>query len=143
MLVTNFMVTPVIFNISGLRGGRIRNPMNMVDDSRWLEGKDAELLLDIDNLPLNGRATVKAAIERSADQVQQIHDQTIRLIAQGLNARQAAEAITISAGLCEGSELTGRSKAMSGPPGATSAAGSATMSTTSTRFPSAPRPPGL
>jgi alkyl sulfatase BDS1-like metallo-beta-lactamase superfamily hydrolase len=108
LLVTNFMVTPVIFNVFTLRGGRFRDPMVMVNDARWLETKDAEMLLDIHNAPVKGRAEVQAAIERNADQLRQIHDQTIRLIALGLDARQAAEVITMSPSLRDGAELYGQ-----------------------------------
>jgi alkyl sulfatase BDS1-like metallo-beta-lactamase superfamily hydrolase len=108
LLVTNFMVTPVIFNIFTLRGGRFRDPMVMVNDALWLETKDAELLLDIHNAPVKGRGAVQAAIERNTDQLRQIHDQTIRLIARGLDARQAAEAITMSPGLRDDAELYGQ-----------------------------------
>ena len=108
LLVTNFMVTPVIFNIFTLRGARFRDPTVMISDARWLESKDAELLLDIHNAPIKGQALVKAAIERNVDQLQQIHDQTIRLIAHGLDARQAAEAIKMSPSLRDGAELYGQ-----------------------------------
>lgn len=108
LLVTNFMVTPVIFNIFTLRGGRYRDPMILINDARWLETKDAEMLLDIHNSPIKGRAAVQQALERSADQTQQIRDQTIRLIAQGLDARQAAEAIAMSPSLRDGAELYGQ-----------------------------------
>lgn len=108
LLVTNFMVTPLIFNVFTLRGGRFRDPSVMINDARWLETKDAELLLDIHNEPVKGRIPVQAAIERSTDQLQQIHDQTIRLIAQGLDARQAAESITMSPSLRDGAELYGQ-----------------------------------
>ena len=108
LLVTNFMVTPVIFNVFTLRGGRFRDPMVIVKDARWLQTKDAELLLDIHNEPVRGRAEVQAAIERSVDQLQQMHDQTIRLAARGLDARQAAEAITMSPSLRDGAELYGQ-----------------------------------
>lgn len=108
LLVTNFMVTPVIFNIFTLRGGRFRDPATMISDARWLESKPAELLLDIHNAPVSGGANVQAAIARNADQLQQINDQTFRLIAAGLDARQAAEAITMSPTLRDGSELYGQ-----------------------------------
>lgn len=108
VLVTNFTVTPYMFNIFTLRGGRYREPMVFVNDARRLESKPAELLLDIHNAPVRGRAAVKAALERSSDQVQQIHDQTLRLIARGLDARQAAEAITMSPTLRDGFETYGQ-----------------------------------
>ncbi len=108
LLITNFTVTPFIFNIFTLRGGRHRDPMIMVNDARWLEGKNAELLLDIQNAPIKGRTAVQQALERSIDQVQQIHDQTIRLISQGLDARQATETITMSPALRNNAELYGQ-----------------------------------
>lgn len=108
LLVTNFMVTPVVFNIFTLRGGRFRDPATMISDARWLESKDADLLLDIHNATVRGNASVRAAIERNVDQIQQIHDQTIRLIAAGLDARQAAESIAMSPALRDGAELYGQ-----------------------------------
>ncbi len=108
LLVTNFMVTPVIFNIFTLRGGTFRDPTVMIDDARWLESKDAEVLLDIHNAPLLGGTEIRAAIERNSDQLKQIWDQTIRLIAQGYDARQAAEAIAMSPSLRGGAELYGQ-----------------------------------
>lgn len=108
LLVTNFMVTPIIFNIFTMRGGRFRDPTNMIGDARWLESKGADLLLDIHNAPVRGEAAVQAAIERSVDQIQQILDQTIRLISHGLDARQAAEAIAMSPSLRDGAELYGQ-----------------------------------
>lgn len=108
LLVTNFMVTPLIFNIFTLRGGPFRDPTVMIGDARWLESKDAEVLLDIHNAPLLGREVIRAAIERNSDQLKQIWDQTIRLIAQGHDARQAAEAIAMSPSLRDGAELYGQ-----------------------------------
>ncbi len=108
LLVTNFMVTPVIFNIFTLRGNTFRDPTVMIEDARWLESKDAEVLLDIHNMPVLGGAAIRAAIERNVDQLKQIWDQTIRLIAQGYDARQAAEAITMSPSLRGGAELYGQ-----------------------------------
>jgi alkyl sulfatase BDS1-like metallo-beta-lactamase superfamily hydrolase len=57
---------------------------------------------------VKGRTAVQAGLERNVDQVQQIHDQTIRLIGQGLDARQAAEAIAMSPSLRDGAELYGQ-----------------------------------
>lgn len=106
--VTNFMVIPLIFNIFTLRGGPFRDPTVMIGDARWLESKDAEILLDIHNAPFIGREVLRAAIERSADQLKQIWDQTMRLISRGHDARQAAEAIAMSPGLRGGAELYGQ-----------------------------------
>jgi hypothetical protein len=54
MLVTNFMVTDTIFNVYTLRGGAYRNPEVLVNDARWLESKNVEILLDIHGPALRG-----------------------------------------------------------------------------------------
>jgi alkyl sulfatase BDS1-like metallo-beta-lactamase superfamily hydrolase len=108
MLVTNFMVVPTIFNIYTLRGGRYRDPVIFVVDARWLESKNAEILLDIHGPTLKGEKVVREAVERSVDQVQLIHDQTLRLIAQGMDGREAAEALYMPRHLREGREVYGQ-----------------------------------
>ena len=108
MLVTNFMVIDTIFNIYTLRGGAYRNPEVFVNDARWLESKNAEILLDIHGPTLRGEKVVREAVERSVDQVQLIHDQTLRLIASGLGPREAAETLYMPRHLREGREGYGQ-----------------------------------
>jgi alkyl sulfatase BDS1-like metallo-beta-lactamase superfamily hydrolase len=108
MLVTNFMVLDTIFNIYTLRGGAYRNPEVFVSDARWLESKNAEILLDIHGPTLRGEKVVREALERSVDQVQLIHDQTLRLIASGLGPREAAETLYMPRHLREGREGYGQ-----------------------------------
>ncbi|MCA3635774.1 MAG: MBL fold metallo-hydrolase [Methylobacterium sp.] len=93
LMVTNFLVIETIFNIYTLRGGAFRNPEVLVSDTRWVESKNAEILLDIHNQTLRGEKVVREALERSIDSVQLIHDQALRLIASGLGPREAAEAL--------------------------------------------------
>ena len=93
LMVTNFLVLETIFNIYTLRGGAFRNPEILVNDTRWVESKNAEILLDIHNQTLRGEKVVREALERSIDSVQLIHDQALRLIASGLGPREAAEAL--------------------------------------------------
>lgn len=90
MLVTNCMPYGAVFNIYTLRGGSYRNPAVMIQDARWVESKNAEILLDLHGPTLKGEDAVRDAVERAVDQVQLIHDQTMRLIAHGLDGRQAA-----------------------------------------------------
>ena len=92
MLVTNFMVTDTIFNIYTLRGGAYRNPEVLVNDARWLESKNVEILLDIHGPALRGEKA-REALERSVDSVQLIHDQTLRLVAGGLGPRGGRNAL--------------------------------------------------
>ena len=61
MLVTNFMVIDTIFNIYTLRGGAYRNPEVLVNDARWLESKNAEILLDIHGPTLRGEKVAGVA----------------------------------------------------------------------------------
>lgn len=105
---TNMMVTGAIFNIYTLRGGPFRNPQIFLNDARWVESKNAEILLDIHGPTLKGTRAVDEAIERSVDQVQLIYDQTLRLIAQGMGPRAAAEALYMPRHLREGREAYGQ-----------------------------------
>jgi alkyl sulfatase BDS1-like metallo-beta-lactamase superfamily hydrolase len=93
LMVTNFLVIDTLFNIYTLRGGAFRNPEILVDDARWVESKNANILLDIHGPTLRGEEVVREALERSVDSVQFIHDQTLRLVASGLGPREAAESI--------------------------------------------------
>jgi len=108
LMVTNMMVTGAIFNVYTLRGGPFRDPANFIHDARWVESKNAEILLDIHGPTLKGEQVVHQAIERSVDQVQLIHDQTLRLIAHGMDAREAAEAFYMPSHLREGREAYGQ-----------------------------------
>lgn len=108
LVTTNMMITGAIFNIYTLRGGPFRNPQVFINDARWVESKNAEILLDIHGPTLKGAKAVYQAIERSVDQVQLIHDQTLRLIAQGMGPREAAEALYMPQHLREGREAYGQ-----------------------------------
>lgn len=108
LVVTNMMITGAIFNIYTLRGGAYRDQEVFLNDARWVESKNAEILLDIHGPSLKGEALVAEAIERSVDQVQIIHDQTLRLIAQGLDGREAAENVYLPRHLREGREAYGQ-----------------------------------
>jgi alkyl sulfatase BDS1-like metallo-beta-lactamase superfamily hydrolase len=93
LMVTNALVVPTIFNIYTLRGSAFRNPEIFVNDARWVESKNAEILLDIHNKTLRGEKVVRDELERSVDTVQVILDQTLRLIATGIGPREAAESL--------------------------------------------------
>ncbi len=107
MLVTNFMVLDTIFNIYTLRGGAYRNPEVFVNDARWLESKNAEILLDIHGPTLRSEKA-REALERSVDSVQLIHDQTLRLVASGTGPREAAETLYVPRHMREGREGYGQ-----------------------------------
>lgn len=106
--ISNFMVPGTIFNIYTLRGGPFRNPLPFIADLRWMEKKEAEVLLDLHAPPVVGQDAVRAAIQRSSGQVQVIHDQTVRMIARGMDAREAAEAVYMPTALRQGWETYGQ-----------------------------------
>jgi alkyl sulfatase BDS1-like metallo-beta-lactamase superfamily hydrolase len=108
LLVTNFLVIDTVFNIYTLRGGTYRNPEILVNDARWVESRNAEILLDIHGPTLKGEKAVREAVERSVDSVQIIHDQTLRQIASGKGPREAAEAAYLPANLRDGRETYGQ-----------------------------------
>jgi len=108
LMVTNFLVTDTIFNIYTLRGGTYRDPQILVGDARWIESKNADILLDIHGPTFKGEKSVREALERSVDSVQLIHDQTLRLIASGFGPRTAAEAIYVPRSLRAGREAYGQ-----------------------------------
>lgn len=97
LLVTNCMPYGAMFNVYSLRGGSYRNPAVYIQDARWVESKNAQILLDIHGPTLKGQDAVRDAVQRAVDQVQLIHDQTLRMIAHGLDARQAAERVYMPA----------------------------------------------
>lgn len=108
LMVTNFLTIDTIFNIYTLRGGTYRDPQILVGDARWVESKNAEILLDIHAPTLKGETVVREALERAVDSVQLIHDQTLRLVASGNGPRQAAEAIYVPRNLRDGREGYGQ-----------------------------------
>ncbi len=108
LLVTNFLVIDTVFNIYSLRGGTYRNPEILVNDARWVESRNAEILLDIHGPTLKGEKAVREAVERSVDSVQIIHDQTLRLIAGGKGPREAAETVYLPGELRDRREAYGQ-----------------------------------
>lgn len=108
LMISNFMVPGFIFNVFSLRGGPYRNPDAFLEDARRMETRNAAVLLDVHAAPVTGEEAVRAAIRRSGDQVQLIRDQTLRLIARGLDQRQAAEAVFMPAHQREGWETYGQ-----------------------------------
>ena len=107
-LISNFMVPGGFFNIYSLRGGTFRNPLPFLEDAQWMESRNAEVLLDLHAAPVTGETKVRDSIRRAADQVQIIHDQTLRWIARGMDGREAAEQIYIPAHLRNGWENYGQ-----------------------------------
>jgi alkyl sulfatase BDS1-like metallo-beta-lactamase superfamily hydrolase len=102
------MVPGFIFNIYSLRGGPFRNPEPWLEDIRRMESYGAAVLLDVHASPVVGEAAVRDTIHRSADQVRLIRDQSLRMIARGMDGRAAAEAVFMPPALRNGWEIYGQ-----------------------------------
>lgn len=107
-LMSNFMVPGGFFNIYSLRGGPFRDPLPFLEDARWMESRNAAVLIDLHSAPVTGEANVRAGIRRASDQVQIIHDQTLRWIARGMDGREAAENVYLPAQIRDGWENYGQ-----------------------------------
>lgn len=107
-LVTNALGIGFIFNLYSLRGDMYRNPLDYVEAHDWALSKDAEVLADIHGPGIKGKEKVREALERASDQMQLIHDQTLRMIALGMDARQAAENVYVPVHIREGFETYGQ-----------------------------------
>ena len=107
-LVTNALGGASIFNLYSLRGDMYRNPLDYVEACDWALSKKAYVLADIHGPGIKGKQAVREALERASDQMQLIHDQTLRMIALGMDARRAAENVYMPAHLREGWETYGQ-----------------------------------
>jgi alkyl sulfatase BDS1-like metallo-beta-lactamase superfamily hydrolase len=107
-LVTNALASPTIFNLYSLRGDRYRDPLDYVEASDWALSKNAEVMADIHGPGIKGKEKVREALEIARDQMQLIHDQTLRMIALGMDARRAAENVYMPEHLRKSREMYGQ-----------------------------------
>ena len=108
LLISNFMAPGFIFNIFSLRGGPFRDPAAFLEDSRRMESYNAAILLDLHAAPVTDEAAVRDAIRRTGDQVRLIRDQSQRMIARGMDGREAAEAVVMPASIRDRWEIYGQ-----------------------------------
>ncbi|MBW1865926.1 MAG: hypothetical protein JRI64_09935, partial [Deltaproteobacteria bacterium] len=107
-LATNALGAASIFNLYSLRGDMYRNPVNFIEAHDWALSKNAEVLADIHGPGIKGKKAVREALERASDQIQLIHDQALRMIALGMDARRAAENVYMPVHLRNGWETYGQ-----------------------------------
>lgn len=107
-LVTNALGTVFIFNLYTLRGDMYRNPLDFVEAHDWALSKNAEILADIHGPGVKGKEDVRISLELARDQIQLIHDQTLRMISKGMDARKSAENVYMPVSLREGKEMYGQ-----------------------------------
>ena len=107
-LATNALGGGSIFNLYSLRGDMYRNPLDYVAAHDWALSKNAEVLADIHGSGIKGKEKVREALERTRDQMQLVHDQTLRMISKGMDARRAAEQVYMPVHLRDGWETYGQ-----------------------------------
>lgn len=107
-LVTNALGSAFLFNLYTLRGDMYRNPMEYIEAHDWALSKKAEVLADIHGPGIKGEEKVREALERARDQMQLVHDQTLRMIAKGMDQRRAAENVYMPIHLRRGRENYGQ-----------------------------------
>jgi alkyl sulfatase BDS1-like metallo-beta-lactamase superfamily hydrolase len=107
-LVTNALGSVFMFNLYTLRGDMYRNPIDYVEAHDWALAKNADILADIHGPGIKGKQAVREALERARDQMQLINDQTLRMIARGMDARQSAENVYMPIHLRKGREMYGQ-----------------------------------
>jgi alkyl sulfatase BDS1-like metallo-beta-lactamase superfamily hydrolase len=90
-LATNALGNSTIFNLYTLRGDRYRDPADFIAAHDWALAKNAEVLADIHGPGIKGRLAVREALELARDQLQLINDQTLRMVAKGMDGRRSAE----------------------------------------------------
>ena len=107
-LVTNALGGGFMFNLYTLRGDMYHNPLDFVEAHDWALSKNADVLADIHGPGIKGKQEVKDVLESARDQMQLVHDQTLRMIAKGMNARQSAENVYMPMHLRTGREMYGQ-----------------------------------
>src|SRR5882762_5684296 len=94
--------THTLHNLLPFRGSVVR------DANRWSQylntaldefGADAQVLIAQHTWPVWGNERVRAHLENQRDLYKYVHDQTIRLMNQGLGPTEIAEALTVPPGL--------------------------------------------
>jgi alkyl sulfatase BDS1-like metallo-beta-lactamase superfamily hydrolase len=108
VLASNALGLDMIFNLYTLRGDWYRDPRDMMKAADFALTRDIEYLLDIHGSVKIGKKAVTASLEDTRDQMQLIHDQTYRAIAQGMDAQEAAEWVYMPANLRKNQELYGQ-----------------------------------
>jgi alkyl sulfatase BDS1-like metallo-beta-lactamase superfamily hydrolase len=94
--------THTLHNLLPLRGAPVR------DANRWSQylntaleqfGQDAQVIIDQHQWPVWGNERVRAKLANQRDLYKYIHDQTIRMMNQGMGPTEIAEALTMPPGL--------------------------------------------
>ena len=91
-------VTQQIHNLYTLRGAEIRDGLawaKYIDESRELFGAQAEVMIAQHTWPTWGRERIDTMLTKQRDLYKYIHDQTVRLMNQGVKPREIAEQLRL------------------------------------------------
>lgn len=96
------IVSRNMHNLYTLRGAQVRDALlwsEAIEDARRLYGQRAEIVFNSHHWPVWGQDEVEAYLAAHRDIYKYIHDQTLRLAAQGLGPDEIADVIALPAEL--------------------------------------------
>lgn len=96
------IVSRTMHNLYTLRGAQVRDALawsGAIDEALHLFGDGTDVIFNSHHWPVWGNAEARAYLEAQRDVYKFIHDQTLRLAAQGLTPDEIAETIELPAGL--------------------------------------------
>ena len=94
--------THTVHNLLPIRGTLVRNALawsRALSISLDAFGADAEILINQHQWPVWGKARVRASLENHRDLYKYIHDQTLRMMNEGMGPTDIAEKLTMPPGL--------------------------------------------
>jgi alkyl sulfatase BDS1-like metallo-beta-lactamase superfamily hydrolase len=94
--------THTLHNLLPIRGTLVRNGLSWsgaLNTALEHFGGDVQVLINQHQWPLWGNARVRTALENHRDLYKYIHDQSLRMMNQGLNPAEISEALTMPPGL--------------------------------------------
>jgi alkyl sulfatase BDS1-like metallo-beta-lactamase superfamily hydrolase len=102
--------THTLHNLLPIRGTLVRDALSWsqaLNTSLELFGPDVQILITQHTWPVWGNTRVRTSLEDHRDLYKYIHDQTLRMMNQGMEPREIAEAITMPPGLEDDWSLRG------------------------------------
>ena len=102
VLDTGEDATHTLHNLVPIRGTLVRNALswsNSLNSALDRFGGDVQVLINQHLWPVWGNARVRTTLENHRDLYKYIHDQTLRMMNQGMTPREIAEALTMPPGL--------------------------------------------
>ncbi len=102
--------THTLHNLLPIRGTLVRNALSWsqaLNESIDRFGGDVQILINQHQWPVWGNARIRTALEDHRDLYKYIHDQTLRMMNQGMTPREIAETLTMPPGLEQDWSLRG------------------------------------